>query len=457
MYNRSSRYPNGSDMCIRKLILVVLLLCGLSGCAWMKSHLPRRKEVPVTPPGENRTDSTSATKSTGGGSDFFDWKRKKPRSASSGELKRDPSKTRKATEQKEVEITSPPVTVSASDSDTPKIVGRTEEVVSSGLQVNGHVITIEDIVRGAQPSLKALPGNTPRDILKIKVKEIIESEIRKQRDETLVFQEADKQLTDQQRRIIDAQLDRYGELLLGECEGSPTKLRQRLIREGTTLQDVLRTQRRELTIRTYLRTTLSPAISVNRDKLLRYYREHLSEFSKPRKVQMQLIAAPLKGFYPKFVVYPTPGDLSKAKTEAMELIRQTRKLLDAGKDFGEVAREFSRGAKASEGGLWRAMGRGSFRESKVEEVAFALEEGQVSDIIETDGGYYIVKVARVVPGERIAFEQAQRTIRKTLEGKQYLKLSEEYFRQIQTRAMVIYSDRLVERAVEAALRSLGSS
>jgi len=70
-----------------------------------------------------------------------------------------------------------------------------------------------------------------------------------------------------------------------------------------------------------------------------------------------------------------------------------------GKDFGEIAAAKSKDAKAAEQGVWPLMPAGSFGEAKVEKAAFAMKEGQVSGVIETDAGFYIVKAYKVQGGK----------------------------------------------------------
>jgi parvulin-like peptidyl-prolyl isomerase len=97
------------------------------------------------------------------------------------------------------------------------------------------------------------------------------------------------------------------------------------------------------------------------------------------------------------------------------------------------------------------MEAGNFREPDVERIAFALPEGGVSDIIETDAGYYIVKARKVYPGKRVSFEQAQEQIEQTLRERQHLRLQTEYFERLQRQAAISTSKRLVQLGVERAL------
>ncbi len=78
-----------------------------------------------------------------------------------------------------------------------------------------------------------------------------------------------------------------------------------------------------------------------------------------------------------------------SEAEAQRLLEQIR----AGADFAALAREYSQDAFTRErGGDLGYFPRGILTSQKVEDVAFELQPGQVSDVIESELGYHIVQV-----------------------------------------------------------------
>ena len=80
---------------------------------------------------------------------------------------------------------------------------------------------------------------------------------------------------------------------------------------------------------------------------------------------------------------------TRSKDEALELITEIKGQLADGGDFAQLAEENSDCPSGSSGGSLGTFGRGQMVKP-FEEAAFALENDEVSDIVETDFGYHLI-------------------------------------------------------------------
>ena len=79
--------------------------------------------------------------------------------------------------------------------------------------------------------------------------------------------------------------------------------------------------------------------------------------------------------------------LSAAEAKANDLLKQIRN----GADFEEIAKKYSDGPSAADGGALGMFKRGQLAK-ELEDKTFAMKAGEVTDVIRTKQGYVILKV-----------------------------------------------------------------
>lgn len=351
-------------------------------------------------------------------------------------------------------------------------LGDAGDVEAVMLQVNERFITIDDLLTSAHRQLMELADQAPTEqAFRRGAQGILAEEIRSQIGEALVLLEAERRLTEPQTKQIDAEMERIYNETLAEAGGSRAKLESDLEAQGTSLDAVLKERRRRLTLRMYLQQKFGPAIIINRRRLYNYYRTHPEQFTRDKKVRMQIVAVPVR-LMAAGAGEPSETELRQAAAAAEKLARQALGKLDAGEDFAQVARETASAIKdahgerwdalplrdrvfvekMASGGAWPLMPAGNFAVEPVEEAAFALAEGRHSGIIETDAGPFIVRPAEVEPGETTPFTKAQEKIETVLRRQQFRKLVDEHFRTLTENATIIHPDSLLDESVDRATR-----
>lgn len=150
----------------------------------------------------------------------------------------------------------------------------------------------------------------------------------------------------------------------------------------------------------FFRAQVEPSDEEVRD----YYETHIDQYRRPEEVRVRQI------------VLKRPADASEE--QLAELRGRAGGLLErarGGADFAALAREASEDASAESGGDLGLVGRGVLPNA-VEQAAFALEPGAVSELIETDTGIYILTVTEKNPEKVEALETVRSSIEDALRG-----------------------------------------
>jgi peptidyl-prolyl cis-trans isomerase C len=104
-----------------------------------------------------------------------------------------------------------------------------------------------------------------------------------------------------------------------------------------------------------------------------------------------------------------------AKQKARAEIDGVLKKVKGGGDFAKLAQEHSQDGSAAQGGDLNYFGKGQMVPA-FDKIAFELKPGQVSDVVQTQFGYHIIKVVDHKAGRTVPFDEAQAKIRDYLTG-----------------------------------------
>jgi hypothetical protein len=356
------------------------------------------------------------------------------------------------TDQDSPELVDPlSIEINIDDGPAIAIAPRGTVVAGSMVQVNDRFITINDVLNELHETLSTMPLPTSEYAFRQQVAGMIQEALRDSVYEILVLTRAEAELSEQHMAIVEEELVTARREMIAHAGGSEQALRNYYRERHTTIEEVMAAHRRRLMGQLYLQLYIEPQIVVTPQALFRYYEEHRAEFEQQRRVQMQIIASPIAEFLPPDVDNASPQEWQQARQLARRNIDQAAEAVLSGEDFGQVARRYSHGYHASSGGVWPLMERGSFREAEVERNLFALDEGDVCGIIETEEGFYIIKALAVEPGETLSFEEAQSSIEETLRQEQYRELLNEYFRELFEAATIAQAEEFMDLAIDTAV------
>ena len=168
--------------------------------------------------------------------------------------------------------------------------------------------------------------------------------------------------------------------------------------QGVSFEDFKANIRHGVITQEVMRQELGKLIQFTPGEAERYFEQHKQEYVQPESVTLAEIlistGTPAPSVTEPGGVQPDdPAKLAAAKAKADDIEAK----LHAGGDFGQLARSFSDGTTAAEGGDLGQYKRGEL--AKVfEDKTFALKAGQYTEPIRTKQGFVIMKVVQHIPG-----------------------------------------------------------
>ena len=108
---------------------------------------------------------------------------------------------------------------------------------------------------------------------------------------------------------------------------------------------------------------------------------------------------------------------AQARTAARGRAEAALKAAKAGQDFAKLARQYSQDASAQRGGDLGFFPKGQMVPA-FDQAAFALAPGQVSDLVETQFGFHIIKATEKRPARIVPFVEVAGQIQQFLEQEQ---------------------------------------
>ncbi len=163
---------------------------------------------------------------------------------------------------------------------------------------------------------------------------------------------------------------------------------------------------------------------VTHEEMLDYYLAHQADFQVPAKVSFEILTARFARF---------EGD--RPATHAHAAMMGNEVFL-GGVPFAAVAKRHSQEPLAETGGQYESITPGSLASKTIDQAVFNLEIGKLSQIIEDDQGYHIIRVKQRTPAGVVSFEEAQPDIRKKIEAQKRLADQQKYLSELKLRTKI---------------------
>lgn len=201
-------------------------------------------------------------------------------------------------------------------------------------------------------------------------------------------------------------------------------LEAQLRKEGKSLEDLRQRIREDLERTRLINREVRKKVVITDEQVEAYYRSHQEEFQGQVRWRLQDIFLP-------FADGATLEGRVRVYTQAERILER----LGEGADFASMARRYSQGPGAEEGG-----DLGFFTEGELDPVLARavknLEVGEVSPVITTEPGVHIIRLMEVNRTPSRPLEEVRESIRRLLLQKEVNSRYEEWIKDLRERSYV---------------------
>ena len=273
--------------------------------------------------------------------------------------------------------------------------------------VNSLPIFADDVLQPHNLNLEqAATQLSPAELNRLRAK-IIQQELPQHIEKALLMsalradieEEQYEQLSTQVNGLFEREVDKLKERYNVETK---IELEQILEKQGTSLDSLNNAfAARELSM-FYIGQKSKDATRLSRQELMEWYEQNKAQYAIEAAVKWQQI---------RINVTPDGG-----REAALARMKQAIDALRNGTEFGAVAKQFSDGPKRDTGGVWDWTKQGSLADVKVERALFEIPSGKISQPLEADSAFVLVKVLERRDAGFVPFEDVQDKINNKLQS-----------------------------------------
>ena len=187
--------------------------------------------------------------------------------------------------------------------------------------------------------------------------------------------------------------------------GNEDAFRQALNDKGTNLTEFEREIREQMLAQRLVEQEISSKIVITPGELRDLYGKNKDQLISPKMVKVRGILTRKQ---------EDPKADEEAKKKIKKILAQAKK----GKDFSTLAIEESEGPYAKNGGEMGLIAPGQTLK-EIDDTVFAMQKGEISDVVETRIGYHIFLVEDTQEAKNLEFEEVSDFLREQLRMKKF--------------------------------------
>ena len=200
---------------------------------------------------------------------------------------------------------------------------------------------------------------------------------------------------------------------------------QTLIERKLSIDQMKSDAKRDIAIARLIDTEIASKVALKPAQVEDFYKNNQEKFKQPESVRASHI----------LIAFPEGADAA-AKAQAKAKAQKVLKDVKAGKDFAALAREHSQDpGSARNGGDLGFFPQGQMV-GPFNDVAFSLKPGATSDLVETQFGYHIIRVAEKQPARAVPLEEVRPKIEQYLQNQNRETETDAFVKSLRTKGKV---------------------
>ncbi|MCR4336499.1 MAG: peptidyl-prolyl cis-trans isomerase [Candidatus Omnitrophica bacterium] len=279
--------------------------------------------------------------------------------------------------------------------------------------VNDDVITmreLDDYLHAVHAQL-AWEGRSEEEIKKI-MKELEVNGINKLIEDKLIVTEADRIGLQVNEKVVEERLEE-----IKKQYPSEQKFYQALIDDGATVTDLRNKIKDQLKIKFLIDDKVKAKIYIHPQDVTAYYNSHLEGYQKPEQLELDSI------------YLSRPENPEEAQRKIEKAYQILSKLQKKESSFQDLAKEYS---EAPSIGM---VERGKLL-PQIEEAVFKLKEGEVSSVVEVEGGFFIFYLKKKEPASVAQLSEVKEQISQRLFQEKFKEGVREWIDKLKKKAFI---------------------
>ena len=302
-----------------------------------------------------------------------------------------------------------------------------EEIIA---RINGAIITRSELIKSREQTIQEVhekfgTGAAAEEEQKRRDKDILRDMI----DQQLLVQKAQDLGITGDTEVIK-ELDRIRKSMnLDSMEA----LQKAAEAQGVSYEDFKQNLKNQIVTQQVIRREVGSHVLVKPEEVKQFYDDHQKEFTRAETVRLNeiLVSTQQPSVDKNNPPLPDAQRVEAAQKKADEALAAIRK----GENFEEVAKKYSEGPSAAQGGDLGEFKRGTMAR-ELEDRTFAMKPGYVTDVIRTKQGFVILKVAEHTPAGVPPLKTVEPNIQEALYYEKLQPALREYLTKLREQAFI---------------------